>query len=222
MIMINMNAFPGDYPERRAAVRELLTPYLSPECGDHAYAIALHMPEAGAATELFAFQAPCVSTNAPANIRAVVAALRDAADQVEAAHADLLEEPAEDHDDVPTDVLLDMLGLVQAQVNEDQVSGWTLEQRRQAEHWATATHLAANDNDVQVPDQPDFIVVGDFREGEYVRNRQTGATIRVTPGGIWLSSFYERVRDIPRLEPCQHWPDGAPADTGCDYCPKEG
>lgn len=197
MIIINMDQFRQGRSEAEAqdAVRRLFFPFTQPAEDDgphtHSYAIVLAVPETGDGYELGAFEAPCPVDDAPANIRAVVTALRDAAAEVESAYADTLDL------DVPANVLVDMLGLAQVSVTEAEVKVWTLAQRRQAEHWATATHLAASDNDVIVPDQPDFLAQGDFRLGDVVRNRQNGTEMIVTGGGIWLASFYELVRPAP-------------------------
>lgn len=96
--MINISAIPGSHDAKYRTVRDLLRPLLAPEAADdhtHHYAIALVSPAAGEAYDLHAFEAPCPIENAAGNIRAVIAALREAADQVEAGHADLLEPAAE-------------------------------------------------------------------------------------------------------------------------------
>lgn len=87
--------------------------------------------------------------------------------------------------------LVDLLSLASAMVTPEQVETWTPEQRRQAEQWASATHLSASDNDVAVPEQPDFLAVGDFQVGDVVRDRKTGEVLTVTGGGVWLDSLYE-------------------------------
>lgn len=58
---------------------------------------------------------------------------------------------------VSPQTLVDLLGLVCVTVTEETVCGWTEEQRRQAERWASATHLSASDNDVVVPNRPGFL-----------------------------------------------------------------
>lgn len=52
---------------------------------------------------------------------------------------------------------VDILGLVGITVSVDTVRNWSPLQRMQAEDWAAKTHLAASDNDVDVPSQPEFL-----------------------------------------------------------------
>jgi hypothetical protein len=200
VIIIDMRAFHTSRAEAEAAARRIFLPFAQPaeEAGPHSheYAIVLLSKETGDGDELLAFESVCPEFNAAGSVRAIVAALREAADQFEAGHADIL---AEDDDyaagkNVPSATLVDLLSLVQVTVTEADVLEWTQAQRDQAAHWATAVHLYASDNDVEVPEQPDFLAVGDFRVGDLVRNRQNGTELTVTGGGIWLNSFYELVR----------------------------
>lgn len=198
MIIIDMTQLRARRSEGAAQeiVRDLLMPFLKPQPDEgphtHQYAIVLVNTEDGNGYELSAFEAPCPVDDAAANIRAVVRALRETADEVAAGHADILaddDEPA----DVPAHVLVELLGLAQVKVTADEVMAWTKDQRRQAEHWASATHLSASDNDVKVPDQPSFVAQGDFMIGDVVRRRRDGEVLTVTGGGIWLNSWYELV-----------------------------
>ena len=56
-------------------------------------------------------------------------------------------------------VIMDLLTLVGVFVEQEQVKQWTDKQKREAAHWAVATHLKASDNDddVDVPRRPDFL-----------------------------------------------------------------
>lgn len=154
-------------------VRDLLMPYLKPAADEdphtHQYAIVLVNKEDGNGYELSAFEAVCPVDDAPGNIRAVIQALRDTADEVEAGHADILAEadeaPAEDQDEVPAHVLRDLLLLVGVIVMEDAVETWTAGQRAEAEAWASAVHLSASDNDVTVPERPAFLAEYELGEG---------------------------------------------------------
>lgn len=74
--------------------------------------------------------------------------------------------PSDEDDDAPTNVLRDLLLLVGVTATEAQVSGWPLEQRRQAEQWAIATHLSASDNPVDVPPRPEFLDAAGEPAGE--------------------------------------------------------
>lgn len=68
--------------------------------------------------------------------------------------------PVDERDDAPATVLCDLLLLVGVTATEEQVDGWTLEQRREAERWAVAVHLSASDNPVDVPARPVFLAGG--------------------------------------------------------------
>lgn len=188
----------------------------------HNYAIVLMDLDNDSMVDLHQFEAPCPTGDQRPTAKATLDALRAAAEEFEAAYRDVLDrvpdggqpecpnghastpdgmecghteaQPVDDEPaDVPAEILVDLLGLVQVHVHPAEVMSWTVAQRRQAEHWASATHLSASDNDVPVPDQPDFVAVGDFRLGDVVRNRQNGEVMMVTGGGIWLQSFYELV-----------------------------
>jgi hypothetical protein len=55
-------------------------------------------------------------------------------------------------------LVVDLLALVCVSVPQEQVEGWTEEQRQQAARWAVAVHLSASDNDdVEVPPRPAFL-----------------------------------------------------------------
>lgn len=159
MIFIDMTSFPGSRDESRKIVQSLLAPYLKPEDKaphNHQYAIALLDLEGQAAVELHTFEAPCVVSDEAGNIRGVITALREAASDIESGHADILESQ-QGKGDVPAHVLVDLLGLVGVTVTEGRALGWDLAKRREAYEWASATHLSASDNDVEVPDRPAFL-----------------------------------------------------------------
>ena len=101
MIMINLSSFTGGRDAQEAAVRRFLLPLLQPserEPHAHPYAIILADLDTGTGYQLQAFEAPCAVSDDAGNIRAVVAALRETADELEAGHADILaeDEPADD------------------------------------------------------------------------------------------------------------------------------
>lgn len=153
--MINVNAFPGDRGEQLAAARAFLG--LPDHHGHvHPYGIVLADKTAQAGYELHEFEAPCPERDMPGNLRAVIAALREAADGLEAGHADLLTEATEDGM-MPAHVLRDLLLLVAVTVDEETVESWTPEQRKQAADWAGAMHIQASDNDIDVPPRPTFL-----------------------------------------------------------------
>lgn len=54
-------------------------------------------------------------------------------------------------------VLDDMLSLVGVNVSSEIIATWSPQQRHVAEKWASLSYLAASDNDVEVPKQPDFL-----------------------------------------------------------------
>lgn len=95
MIIIDMGQFRSGRSERAAqdAVRRILFPGFRCE-QDHEYAICLVAKHTGSGIELSQFEAPCVEADQVANIRATVAALREAAIELESAYADILEKPA--------------------------------------------------------------------------------------------------------------------------------
>jgi len=70
------------------------------------------------------------------------------------------------------EALKDLLSLVGVHVEIEDIEGWTLEQREQAEGWAATTHLRASDNDMHVPEKPGFLVRMD-RLGE-IKNTSRG------------------------------------------------
>ena len=57
----------------------------------------------------------------------------------------------------PFKTMTNLLALVGVTVTEGDVAGWTGKQRVEAEAWATATHLAASDDDANIPDRPEFL-----------------------------------------------------------------
>lgn len=87
--------------EAQAAVRRPLFPYLQPtedEAHTHPYALCLVDQENGGGVELTAFEAPCPNGDAANHVRILVATLRELADEVTAAHADILDpDPAPTH-----------------------------------------------------------------------------------------------------------------------------
>ena len=179
--VINVATLPGGHHQASRVLADLLGLPQKHE-DQHAYALAVVDMAAGAAIELTQFEAPC-----PENFRAhlvrLLEVLRETADEIEAGHADVLAADTrtcahpgdQEHDhamcqevlgeewadeqpaDVPHEVLVDLLGLVGVHRSADEVAEWSKDQRRQAEHWASATHLSASDNDVQVPARPDFL-----------------------------------------------------------------
>lgn len=167
MIIIDMSQFRIGHTEHeaQAAVRRLLFPMLQ-QAEDkphvHPYAIVLMDQDNRTGVELTAFEAPCPNGNDKGHVRALVDVLRELADEIRDAHADLL---AEDAEAIPAHVLRDLLLVVCVTVSEAAVEGWTPEQRKQAEEWASATHLAASDNDVTVPPRPDFLAEAELGEG---------------------------------------------------------
>lgn len=209
MFIIDMTQFRAGRSESEAqeAMRRLLFPYLQPAEDKphvHHYGIVLMDQDNESGVELTAFEAPCPNGNAAGHVRALVHTLRELADEVESAHADLLAEDAEPAD-VPAHVLTDLLGLVGISVTENRAGSWSLTQRREAADWASAVHLSASDNDVEVPERPQFLTF-------------TGVCAK---HGAWTSQHAEMCPQSyhgPDLgEPCNHWPDGQPLD-GCQYC----
>ena len=55
------------------------------------------------------------------------------------------------------DRLFELLQLVEREVPFDLIEGWTDEQCQEVEAWASAVHLSASDNDVEVPQAPSFM-----------------------------------------------------------------
>lgn len=51
----------------------------------------------------------------------------------------------------------DLLAMVDVDVPDDVLSGWTDEQAFLAQHWAWKYYLRASDNIVKVPPRPDFL-----------------------------------------------------------------
>lgn len=153
--------------EAQAAVRRLLFPYLQPaedEPHTHTYAIGLLDQDNGSGVELTAFEAPCPNGDAANHVRRLLATLRELADEVEAAHADLL---AEDEETLvePAEVIRDLLLVVGVTVSEETVKGWDIPTRRAVQEWASATHLAASDNEVTVPPRPAILDEAELGEG---------------------------------------------------------
>jgi hypothetical protein len=90
VIIVNMQSFPGTRDEAAKSLRAILgLPERHDE--DHEYSLAIVDHQAGAAIELTQFEAPC-----PENIRAhlvrLLEVLRETADEIQAAHADVLTE----------------------------------------------------------------------------------------------------------------------------------
>jgi hypothetical protein len=221
VIFIDMTQFRGSRADAQATVRRLVLPFAQPAEDDgshsHTYSVVLVGNDTGHGHTIHEFEAICPENDAAANVRATVAGIREAADLFEAGYADVLAdgEPA----DVPAHILVDLLGLAEVKVTEAEVMSWSKGQRRQAEHWASATHLRASDNDVPVPDQPDFVAVGDFRVGDLVRSRNSGQVVMVTGGGVWLKSFYELVtpREYGGSRGKQPAPEHTCAGEGCAH-----
>lgn len=64
---------------------------------------------------------------------------------------------AQDIADMPDEALSDLLLLVGVTRSTAEVAEWNAEQRSLAYEWAAATHLSASDNDVPVPERPEFL-----------------------------------------------------------------
>lgn len=66
-------------------------------------------------------------------------------------------ERAETIENIPDEALSDLLLLVGVTRPPAQVAEWSPEQRALAYEWAAAVHLSASDNDVAVPERPEFL-----------------------------------------------------------------
>jgi hypothetical protein len=62
-----------------------------------------------------------------------------------------------DVESIPHEALSDLLLLVNVTRSPVQVAEWSREQRAAAYEWAAAVHLSASDNDVEVPERPEFL-----------------------------------------------------------------
>jgi hypothetical protein len=97
VIIIDMSQFRAGNTEHeaQAAVRRLLFPMLQ-QAEDkphvHSYALVLMDQDNGTGVELTAFEAPCPNGNDAGHVRALVDNLRELADEIRDAHADLLAE----------------------------------------------------------------------------------------------------------------------------------
>ena len=81
----------------------VLPPPHAHDAHSHDYTIVLADMETGNGYELSRFEAPCVVTDERANLSTIIAALRDTADQLADAHADILAPPLNDDDAQPAD-----------------------------------------------------------------------------------------------------------------------
>ena len=59
--------------------------------------------------------------------------------------------------EIDSDTLSSLLSLVCLKVSEDEIETWSSEQKEQAFEYASAVHLAASDNDCEIPDKPEFL-----------------------------------------------------------------
>lgn len=66
------------------------------------------------------------------------------------------EEP-EQRDDMPVQVVIDMLNMVSVDATLHEVENWTPEQRLLAFDWGQAVHFEASDNIIDVPTKPEFL-----------------------------------------------------------------
>lgn len=64
---------------------------------------------------------------------------------------------AENREIPRTGVLRDLLLLVGVQVSKETIKRWSDHQKRKATEWASLVHLAASDNDVEIPNRPEFL-----------------------------------------------------------------
>lgn len=67
--------------------------------------------------------------------------------------------PAKESEPQDFSVTCDLLELVDVRVAPEIVAGWTPEERQRAEEWAGAATLAASDNDVRVPPEPECVAL---------------------------------------------------------------
>jgi hypothetical protein len=87
----------------------VLPPPHAHDAHSHDYALVLADMETGNGYELNRFEAPCVVTDERANLATIIAALRDTADQLADAHADILAPPTPQCDSVgPSGMLCQM------------------------------------------------------------------------------------------------------------------
>jgi hypothetical protein len=90
MITINLGSFP-EGTDIGKVLGDLLSPFTAHKDGHtHTYAIVLVDKDTGHGYELNQFEAPCAVTDDRANMATIIAALRDTADQLADAHADML------------------------------------------------------------------------------------------------------------------------------------
>lgn len=104
---------------------------------------------------------------------------------------------------IESDVLVDLLSLVDVVVLVPFVDSWTLEQRFEAEAWAVAVHLNASDSRVKVPAKPPFVPLSETE-------KRLGLDAR---DGVCCSCGYDGDEDTPCLNRtdrvhCVHWWDG--------------
>ena len=60
-------------------------------------------------------------------------------------------------ENIPDEALSDLLLLANVTRSPATVAEWSPEQRALAYEWAAAVHLSASDNDVEVPERPEFL-----------------------------------------------------------------
>jgi hypothetical protein len=108
----------------------------------------------------------------------------------------------------PTDpgVLSDLLSLVGVSASSARVLSWDSQQRQRAAEWASAVHLSASDNDVEVPPRPSFLLEddpmmsgGDELDAEALANRAP----RVVVEASWCGRIHKTEKVISTDDPAQ-------------------
>ena len=64
---------------------------------------------------------------------------------------------AENREIPRTGVLRDLLLLVGVRVSKETIKRWSDHQKRKVTEWASLVHLSASDNDVEIPNRPEFL-----------------------------------------------------------------
>lgn len=88
-------------------------------------------------------------------------------------------------DPCPLDVLQDILGMVDVQVDMETIEGWTVDQRNEAQKWAGKLHMRAADNIVRVPPRPDFLPDPALEQSEAATPWSSFGTIWPEPPRRW-------------------------------------
>lgn len=125
----------------------------------HSWSMVLINDDHGHGQTLSEFEAPCPNGDKANHVRMLVHELREVADELESAFADIL-------DDTPASVIRDLLLVVGVDVTQEAIQSWTPAQRAEAENWAARTHVNASDHDdVTVPERPAFLAEAELGEG---------------------------------------------------------